>query len=183
MFTKSLYIATIVSFACLFMEDKSDHLHAWKEPYGQYEVKYEFDQALYQQNQSKNEKMKLSLTAGVITSNLQATKEFYTAIFGFNVVYESDWFLLMSTADGVYQISFLQPDHPSQQKIFQPAFDGRGMYFTIEVENVDDEYMRLKEMGVSIEIDLREEAWGDRHFAIVDPNGIGIDIVTYTPVN
>jgi len=33
---------------------------------------------------------------------------------------------------------------------------------------------------LSIAIDLREEPWGDRHFAIVDPNDIGIDIVTYS---
>ncbi|MBD0256676.1 MAG: glyoxalase, partial [Cytophagales bacterium] len=35
--------------------------------------------------------------------------------------------------------------------------------------------------GVPIEVELRDEPWGDRHFAIVDPNGIGVDIVTYTP--
>lgn len=29
-------------------------------------------------------------------------------------------------------------------------------------------------------IGIRDEPWGDRHFAIKDPNGIGIDIVTYT---
>jgi len=33
--------------------------------------------------------------------------------------------------------------------------------------------------GVDIKIDIRDEVWGDRHFAIQDPNGIGIDIVTY----
>jgi hypothetical protein len=27
-------------------------------------------------------------------------------------------------------------------------------------------------------VSLRNEAWGDRHCSIVDPNGIGIDIVT-----
>ena len=31
-----------------------------------------------------------------------------------------------------------------------------------------------------MEIEIRNEPWGDRHFAIVDPNNIGIDIVTYT---
>ena len=30
----------------------------------------------------------------------------------------------------------------------------------------------------SIVVSLRNEAWGDRHCSIVDPNGIGIDIVT-----
>lgn len=125
--------------------------------------------------------MKLSLTSGIVTSNLAATREFYISLFDFKIVYESDWFLLMCTADGLYQVSFLQPDHPSQQKIFQPAFTGRGVYFTMEVERVEEEYIRIKNLGIPIAIDLREETWGDRHFAIKDPNGIGIDIVTYTP--
>jgi uncharacterized glyoxalase superfamily protein PhnB len=54
------------------------------------------------------------------------------------------------------------------------------MFLTIEVANVDEEYKRIKALNVPIEIPLRDEPWGDRHFAIVDPNGIGIDIVTYT---
>jgi uncharacterized glyoxalase superfamily protein PhnB len=39
----------------------------------------------------------------------------------------------------------------------------------------------LKKKGVPIKIDIRNEPWGDRHFAIEDPNGIGIDIVKYSP--
>ena len=39
----------------------------------------------------------------------------------------------------------------------------------------------LKKKGVTIQIDLRDEPWGDRHFAISDPNGIGIDLVRYMP--
>ena len=54
------------------------------------------------------------------------------------------------------------------------------MYLTIEVENVDAVYSDLIAKGVDIVIELRDEPWGDRHFAIRDPNGIGIDIVTYT---
>ena len=64
--------------------------------------------------------------------------------------------------------------------LFQKPFTQQGVYLTIEVENVDDYYRSLKEQGVPIAIDLREEPWGDRHFAIIDPNGIGIDIVTYS---
>jgi uncharacterized glyoxalase superfamily protein PhnB len=55
------------------------------------------------------------------------------------------------------------------------------MYLTIEVSDVDAEYKRIKALGVPIVIDIRNEEWGDRHFAIVDPNGVGIDIVTYAP--
>ncbi|MFK7980055.1 MAG: VOC family protein [Saprospiraceae bacterium] len=46
--------------------------------------------------------------------------------------------------------------------------------------NVDGLYADLKAKGVNIELEIRDEPWGDRHFAIKDPNGIGIDFVRYT---
>ncbi len=55
------------------------------------------------------------------------------------------------------------------------------MYLTIEVDDVDKWYNDLKKKNVPIKIDIRNEPWGDRHFAIEDPNGIGIDIVKYSP--
>lgn len=57
--------------------------------------------------------------------------------------------------------------------------NGKGVYLTIEVEDVDAYYKELQEKGVPIALALKDEPWGDRHFSIVDPNGIGIDIVTY----
>ena len=53
------------------------------------------------------------------------------------------------------------------------------MYLTIEVPDADKLYEEIKMKGVKIKIELRDEPWGDRHFAIEDPNGIGIDLVTY----
>ena len=53
------------------------------------------------------------------------------------------------------------------------------MYLTIEVEDADKLYQELKKKGVEIKIELRDESWGDRHFAIQDPNGINIDLVKY----
>jgi uncharacterized glyoxalase superfamily protein PhnB len=72
------------------------------------------------------------------------------------------------------------PNHPSQQPLFHPPFNGKGMYLTIEVKDVDSLYREIKKKGVKIKIELRDEPWGDRHFAIEDPNGIGIDLVKYT---
>ena len=53
------------------------------------------------------------------------------------------------------------------------------MFMTLEVDDVDDVYTKIIELSIDIVIDIRDELWGDRHFAIRDPNGIGIDIVTY----
>lgn len=119
------------------------------------------------------------MNAGIITSKLVETKNFYTGILGFGVSFENDFYLLLHTPGQQAELSFLQPHHPTQQPIFQSSFDGKGVYLTIEVEDVDKVYEIVKAKGVAIELDLRNEPWGDRHFAIVDPNGIGIDIVHY----
>jgi catechol 2,3-dioxygenase-like lactoylglutathione lyase family enzyme len=123
----------------------------------------------------------MKLNAGFIIPKLQETKKFYTTVLQMEVVFENDFYLLLQTAGGTDQISFLLPDHESQQPLFKPAFVGKGAYLTIEVENVDEVYEKIKKMKIPVVIPIRDEPWGDRHFAIVDPNGIGIDIVTHTP--
>ena len=123
----------------------------------------------------------MKLNAGIITSKLAESKSFYTQTLGFGVTFENEFYLLLHTPDGSAQLSFLLPDHPSQQPLFQAAYAGQGMYLTIEVEDVDALYEKMKARGVEIAIELRDEPWGDRHFAIVDPNGVGIDLVKYSP--
>ncbi len=122
----------------------------------------------------------MKLNAGIITEKLTETKEFYTKVLDFGVTFENEFYLLMHTPNHQAEISFLLPNHPTQKPIFQKPFAGNGMYLTIEVDDVDKVYTEIKEKGIKIEIDIRNEPWGDRHFAIVDPNGIGVDVVTYT---
>lgn len=119
----------------------------------------------------------MTFNAGIITDQFAATKAFYIDKLGFELVFENEFYVLLAGHGD--QISFLQPEHPSQAPIFRPAFGGRGVYLTIDVEDVDAEYARVRARGVPMEVDLRDEPWGERHFAVVDPNGIGIDFVTY----
>ncbi|SFW73747.1 Glyoxalase-like domain-containing protein [Sinomicrobium oceani] len=121
----------------------------------------------------------MKLNAGIITDKLAETKKFYTEVLGFGVSFENEFYLLLHTPDKTSEISFLQPEHPSQQPLFRTAFNGQGVYLTIEVDHVDNVYARIKDSHIPIVIPIRDELWGDRHFAIRDPNGIGIDIVTY----
>lgn len=130
---------------------------------------------------TNKKKSKMKLNAGIVTEKLAETKKFYTEVLGFGLTFENEFYLLLHTPNQDAEISFLLPNHPSQQALFQKPFSGQGMYLTIEVEDVDKVYIDLKNKGVEINIDIRDEPWGDRHFAIQDPNGIGIDIVTYSP--
>lgn len=123
----------------------------------------------------------MKLNAGIITPKLVENKEFYTKMLDFGITFENEFYLLLHTPNHEAEISFLLPNHPSQEPIFQKQYLGQGLYLTIEVENIDKVYHDIKKKGVEIKVDIRDEAWGDRHFVIEDPNGIGIDIVTYSP--
>jgi uncharacterized glyoxalase superfamily protein PhnB len=128
-------------------------------------------------SQTHGQKMKLN--AGIVTSKIKETKDFYVNTFGFGVTFENEFYLLLHTPNKEAEISFLLPNHKSQHPLFRPAFGGKGVYLTIEVENVDKEYQRISEKKIPIQLELKNEPWGDRHFVVVDPNGIGIDIVTH----
>ena len=123
-------------------------------------------------------KLVMKLNAGIITEKLQESKEFYMQQLGFGLSFENDFYILLHTPDKSAELSFLLPDHPSQQPLFRPAFSGSGVYLTLEVDDVDQVYAELKSKGIPIHFELRDEPWGDRHFGIIDPNGVGIDIVT-----
>lgn len=125
----------------------------------------------------------MKLNAGIVTDKLAETKAFYTEVLDFGVTFENEFYLLLHTPDKQNEISFLLPNQPTQQPLFHKPFNGQGMYLTIEVDDVDKIYKSLKKKGIEIKIALRDEPWGDRHFAISDPNGIGIDIVKYAPGN
>ncbi|MAU71072.1 MAG: glyoxalase [Pseudozobellia sp.] len=122
----------------------------------------------------------MKLNAGIVTEKMAESKEFYSGLLGFGVTFENEFYLLMHTPNKSAELAFLLPNHPSQQPLFHDKFEGRGMFLTIEVDNVDQLYEVFKNKGVEIKIPIRDEPWGDRHFAIEDPNGIGIDVVTYS---
>ena len=121
----------------------------------------------------------MKLNAGIVTNKLAETKAFYCNVLNFGVTFENDFYLLLHTPNQQAELGFLLPDHPSQKPLFQPEFTGKGVFLTIDLPNVDEEYNRIKNLGIPIAIELRDEPWGDRHFALVDPNGVGVDLVTY----
>lgn len=112
------------------------------------------------------------------TTKFAETKQFYARL-GFEIAFEADWYIqLIWPERPELQIGFMKPDHPSQPPLFQSLFGGQGLFFGIEVPDVEVVYAALKSKGHAIAVDLRDEAWGQRHFAVQDPNGIALDFIT-----
>ena len=108
----------------------------------------------------------MKLWTGVITERVGESRD----------LFDSDWFVLLELGGG--ELGFLKPNLPAQAAPFRGAYPGQGMWVTIDVDDVEAHHARLVSLEVPIELDLRTEEWGDRHFVIRDPNGIGVDIVT-----
>lgn len=84
-------------------------------------AKFNFEDSLftnfYRFFHSLKNQLKVKLNAGIITSKLQETKEFYTGVLNFGVTFENEFYLLLHTSSSESEISFLLPDHPSQQQL------------------------------------------------------------------
>lgn len=108
------------------------------------------------------------------TEKLQESKEFYLRHFGFQLVFENDWYVELVTPARDAGISFTLPQREAGE-----FFNGRGVILSFEVEDADAEYARLKAAGLSIAQALEDKPWGERSFAVNDPNGLHIYI--YAP--
>lgn len=56
------------------------------------------------------------------------------------------------------------------------------MILNFEVDDVDSEYKRLiLDEKLPLQLDIRNEEFGQRHFITSDPNGVLIDIIQIIP--
>lgn len=117
----------------------------------------------------------MKLWSGVVTGKVAECGAFYRDVFGCEIVFEADWFVLLSL--GGAEIGFLKPGLESQAEAFRRPWAGDGVWITVDMADAPAEEARLRALGVPIEHALRTEPWGDRHFVVRDPAGVPVDVV------
>mgnify|MGYP002713092810 CR=1 FL=1 len=123
----------------------------------------------------------MKVSTEIYTSKVTKSKLFYTEHFDFEVKLEMEGFVvLQNRTEPAYELLFCVPNSPFVHPIFHPEFQGQDVLFQFEVENVEQEYARLKRSDLPIAVDLVDEEVNGRHFAIIDPNGTLIDIVSFS---
>lgn len=122
--------------------------------------------------------MKLSSYYPVLCSKLIAeSRDFYVNHFGFEVVFDADWYVhLAGTETPNVSLAIVDANHQSVPEKFRRPV--AGLLLNFEVADVDAEYKRLSDAGLPVELELRDEDWGQRHFILRDPNGVLIDVIT-----
>lgn len=116
----------------------------------------------------------------LMTNDVAATTRFYRENFRFNVVFEADWYVhLQSAEDPSVNIAVLDGRHETIPESGRGTTNG--LLINFEVEDVDAEYRHCKDKGLPILLDIRDEAFGQRHFITQDPNGVLLDIIKPIP--
>jgi catechol 2,3-dioxygenase-like lactoylglutathione lyase family enzyme len=126
--------------------------------------------------------MQLTSFYPVIHSNdVAATKAFYTTFLGFQVTFESEWYVsLRQPVEPFYELAIIEQSHQTIPAGYHQNV--QGLILNFEVDDVDGEYVRLVEQaGLTPLVPLRSEAFGQRHFIVVDPNGVLIDVIKPIP--
>ena len=108
-----------------------------------------------------------------------ASRDFYVAMFDLVVSVElDDWYLqLMPESDTTLNIGFVKPDHELFAGRTSPA-GAYGLVLTIHVDDVDEAYERANRLGAEIAAEIRNEEYGQRHFVVVDPNGLLLNVMS-----
>lgn len=117
----------------------------------------------------------MKILTNICSNNLPESTRFYVELQGFDVKYDSDWYVqLCSVNNPEIEYGIIQRDHELVPKEYQQL--PNGMYVTFVVENVDEIYEKAVKLNLSIIQEPRNEFYGQRRFLTKDPSGCLIDI-------
>jgi len=117
----------------------------------------------------------MKVLTNICSDNLKESKNFYVELLGFEVKYDSDWYVqLCSPKDSEIEYGLIQRDHELVPSDYR--FPPMGMYVTFVVDDVDIIYSKALSMELDILQSPRNEFYGQRRFLVKDPSGCLIDI-------
>jgi catechol 2,3-dioxygenase-like lactoylglutathione lyase family enzyme len=115
------------------------------------------------------------ILTNICSDRLAESRDFYVALLGFDVSYDSDWYIqLRSPSNPELEFGIILRSHSLVPQEYQTT--PSGMYVTFVVPDVDLVYEKALAMGLRIIQAPKNEFYGQRRFLTVDPNGCLIDI-------
>ena len=111
------------------------------------------------------------IVANITVDNLDAAKDFYSTLFGLDVVMDLGFIVTLASGRQA----------PVQISIATEGGSGTPVpYLSIEVDDVDAVYKKAKAARYEISYDLVDEPWGVRRFYVSDPIGNKINVLSHS---
>ncbi|MEG0925038.1 VOC family protein [Chryseobacterium sp.] len=110
------------------------------------------------------------IVANIKTDDLSKANQFYQDILELDVLMDHGWIKTLGNNEAAkIQISFAE----------QGGNDTEVPDLSIEVDNVDELYDKMKNAGFEITYEITKEDWGVRRFFVKDPFGKLINILSH----
>ncbi|CAM4404573.1 VOC family protein [Paenibacillus macerans] len=110
------------------------------------------------------------IVTNIHTEQIEKAKYFYQEVLGLNLLMDQGWIATYGSDEAMkVQISFA-----SEGGSGTPTPD-----LSVEVDDVDFAYKRMKESGFPIEYGPADEPWGVRRFYVRDPFGKLVNILAH----
>ncbi len=109
----------------------------------------------------------------LMSADVASAAAFYRDHLGFEVTYDSSWYVSLRL--GAHELAVLDPEHATVPAGFGAV--ARGVLVNVEVDDVDAVHDRLVAQGLDVVLGLRDEDFGQRHFIVVGPDGVLVDVI------
>lgn len=116
----------------------------------------------------------------ILSERLEESKDFYITHFGYTLTFEAEWYISLLNESTGDELAILDSEHKTIPEAYRKNV--QGLILNSEVENVDEWYQELiVKKNLPLHLDIRDEAFGQRHFITSDPNDVLIDVITVIP--
>jgi len=95
----------------------------------------------------------------------EESRDFYVKHFGAKITFDFGWYVSLEFGKGA-SLQFMAP------QAGQPVCNPAGLTYNFSVSDVDAEFQSIAASGMVAVMPLEDHPWGDRGFAVQDPNGI-----------
>jgi predicted enzyme related to lactoylglutathione lyase len=117
------------------------------------------------------------------SDQIERTADFYVKLFGFEIIWRNeDWYVQLARPDNQsFHFGIIRRNYPflPQQLQLLP----QGVILTIQVDNVEAIYQEAIALGHQIVQPIRDEEFGQRHFLMLDPNKLVINVSMPIPMS
>jgi len=128
----------------------------------------------------------MNITASAISlnvANAARSAAFLREHFGFDIEMEAEGFVSLQRPDVGFNVIFLDVGLSTFKPASHAGPAGDGLLLAFVVDDIDTEWLRLQQAGVSIATPIETEPWGERYFQVLDPNGVIIQLVQWVDQN
>ncbi|MBD9651179.1 VOC family protein [Ensifer sp. ENS09] len=101
----------------------------------------------------------------ITTNRIAASRDFYLTYFSARLTFDCGWYISLELGQGL-SLQFMEPQQG------RPVCNTEGLTYNFCVADVDGEYRRITAAGLAAALPIEDHAWGDRGFAVKDPNGV-----------